>query len=303
MFDVLIIGSGSAGYTAAIYSARAGHKVGLLTGNQTGGQLTITSYVENYPGFPDKILGSQLMDHMKKQAENFGIDIEYDTVEKVDFSKRPFVCIGESRKTYESRCVIIATGANAKWLGLESEEKYKNKGVSACATCDGFFFRNKPVAVIGGGNVAVEEAIYLTNFASHIYLIHRRDTLRAENILQKRLFENPKASVLWNSKVAEILGDDKKVTGIRLNTAEGEKEISVDGIFIAIGHAPATKIFENQLKLDESGYIVTDGTKTSVEGVFAAGDVCDPFYRQAVVAAGEGCKAAIDADKFLSMAN
>lgn len=300
MIDVLVIGSGPAGYTAAIYAVRAGYEVKLITGNQDGGQLTITSFIENYPGFSEKITGPELMMKMKQQTENLGVQIEYDMIESVDFSNKPFVCKGESGNIYESRSVIIATGANAKWLGLESEDRYKNKGVSACATCDGFFFKNKIVAVVGGGNAAVEEAIYLTNFAEKVYLIHRRDSLRAEKIMQDRLMENPKIEVVWNSRVAEILGDEKRVTGILLENNGELRKIELDGVFIAIGHSPATKIFEGKLNLDENGYIIVDGTKTSVKGVFAAGDVCDPIYRQAIVSAGQGCKAAIDADKFLS---
>lgn len=303
MIDILVIGSGPAGYTAAIYAVRAGHKVKLVTGNQDGGQLMITSFIENYPGFSEKISGPQLMMQMREQAEGLGVDIEYDMIESVNFSKSPFVCTGESGNTYESRSVIVATGANAKWLGLESENKYKNKGVSACATCDGFFFKNKIVAVIGGGNAAVEESIYLTNFAKKVYLIHRRNSLRAEKVMQDRLMKNSKIEVVWNSRVAEILGDEKKVTGVLLESNEGLKKINLDGIFVAIGHAPATKIFDGKLDLDENGYIVVDGTKTSVKGIFAAGDVCDPIYRQAIVSAGQGCKAAIDADKFLSTEN
>lgn len=303
MIDVLVIGSGPAGYTAAIYAVRAGYKVKLITGNQDGGQLTITSFIENYPGFSEKITGPQLMMQMRQQAENLGVDVEYDVVESVDFSNRPFVCKGESENTYESRSVIIATGANAKWLGLESEDKYKNRGVSACATCDGFFFKNKTVAVVGGGNAAVEEAIYLTNFANKVFLIHRRDALRAEKIMQARLFENPKIEVVWNSQIAEVLGDEKRVTGVLLESDGELRKIDLDGIFVAIGHSPATKIFKGKLNLDENGYIIVDGTKTSVKGVFAAGDVCDPIYRQAIVSAGQGCKAAIDADKFLSIEN
>lgn len=300
MIDVLVMGSGPAGYTASIYAVRAGYKVKLITGNQDGGQLTITSFIENYPGFSEKISGPQLMMQMREQAENLGVDIEYDMIESVDFSKRPFVCIGESGHIYESRSVIVATGANAKWLGLESEDRYKNKGVSACATCDGFFFKNKIVAVIGGGNAAVEEAIYLTNFAEKVYLIHRRDFLRAEKVMQARLMENPKIEVVWNSRVAEILGDEKKVTGVLLENNGVLRKIDLDGVFVAIGHSPATEIFKEKLDLDEKGYIIVDGTKTSVNGIFAAGDVCDPIYRQAIVSAGQGCKAAIDADKFLS---
>lgn len=303
MIDVLVIGSGPAGYTAAIYAVRAGYDVKLITGNQDGGQLTITSFIENYPGFSEKITGPELMMKMKQQAENLGVRVEYDMIESVDFSNKPFVCKGESGNTYESRSVIIATGANAKWLGLESEDRYKNKGVSACATCDGFFFKNKIVAVIGGGNAAVEEAIYLTNFAEKVYLIHRRDSLRAEKIMQDRLMENPKIEVIWNSRVAEILGDEKRVTGVLLENNGELRKIELDGVFVAIGHSPATQIFAEKLNLDENGYIIVDGTKTSVKGVFAAGDVCDPVYRQAIVSAGQGCKAAIDADKFLSTEN
>ena len=300
MTDILVIGSGPAGYTSAIYAARAGYKVKVITGNQDGGQLTITSDIENYPGFADPISGPQLMMQMREQAEKTGVDIVFDVIDSVDFKNSPFICAGESGTRYESRSVIIATGASAKWLGIESETTYRNRGVSACATCDGFFFRGKPVAVIGGGNTAVEEAIYLTNFASKVYLIHRRDSLRAEKIMQQRLLSNPKIEVLWNSKVSEIIGDGQKVTGLLLQSNNESKEIAVDGVFVAIGHAPATKIFENHIKLDDSGYIVVNGTETSVKGVFAAGDVCDSIYRQAIVSAGQGCKAAIDADKFLS---
>ncbi len=300
MIDVLVIGSGPAGYTAAIYAIRAGYKVKLITGNQDGGQLTITSFIENYPGFSEKITGPELMMRMKQQAEHLGVQVEYDMIESVDFSSRPFICNGESGNIYESRSVIIATGANAKWLGLESEDRYKNKGVSACATCDGFFFKNKIVAVVGGGNAAVEEAIYLTNFAEKVFLIHRRDSLRAEKIMQDRLMGNPKIEVVWNSRVAEILGDEKRVTGVLLENDGKLQKIDLDGVFVAIGHSPATKIFKEKLDLDENGYIIVDGTKTSVKGVFVAGDVCDPIYRQAIVSAGQGCKAAIDADKFLS---
>ncbi len=303
MVDVLVIGSGPAGYTAAIYAVRAGYKVKLITGNQDGGQLAITSVIENYPGFSEEITGPQLMMQMRQQAENLGVEVEFDVISSVDFSNRPFVCSGESGNKYESRSIIITTGANAKWLGLESEDRYRNKGVSACATCDGFFFKNKVVAVVGGGNVAVQEAIYLTNFASKVYLIHRRDSLRAEKIIQDRLMQNPKIEIIWNSRVAEILGDDRKVTGVLLEKDGELKKIELDGVFIAIGHSPATKIFEGKLALDEYGYMIVDGTKTSVKGVFAAGDVCDPVYQQAIVSAGQGCKAAIDADKFLSTEN
>lgn len=303
MIDVLVIGSGPAGYTAAIYAVRAGYNVKLITGNQDGGQLAITSVIENYPGFSEQITGPQLMMQMRQQAESLGVEVEFDVIKSVDFSNRPFVCNGESGSEYVSRSVIVATGASAKWLGLESEERYRNKGVSACATCDGFFFKNKVVAVVGGGNVAVQEAIYLTNFASKVYLIHRRDALRAEKIMQTRLMQNPKIEIIWNSRVAEILGDERKVTGVLLEKSGELKKVELDGVFIAIGHFPATKIFEGKLDLDDHGYIVVDGTKTSVKGVFAAGDVCEPIYQQAVVSAGQACKAAIDADKFLSTEN
>ncbi len=306
MIDVLVIGSGPAGYTAAIYAARAGRKVVLLTGTQQGGQLIITSFIENYPGFADPISGPELMEKMRLQSEKVGVDIVYDVINRVDFSQRPFKCFGESA-VYESKAVIIATGANAKWLGLDSETKYVGRGVSACATCDGFFFRNKEVAVIGGGNTAVEEALYLTNFAQHVTLIHRRDTLRAERIMQQRLFVNEKIKILWNTEVRDIIGNDEKVTGLSLqNTQTNEmSEMPVDGVFVAIGHQPATSIFVGQLKTDDSGYIIKDSlsSKTSVEGVFVAGDVCNPTYRQAVVSAGQGCIAGIDADKFLSINN
>lgn len=303
MTDVLILGSGPAGYTAAIYAARAGRKVKLLTGPQQGGQLIITSFIENYPGFAEPISGIDLMERMKKQAENVGVEMVYDTISKVDFSQRPFKCFGESA-IYESKTVVIATGASAKWLGLDSEKKYMGCGVSACATCDGFFFRNKDVAVVGGGNTAVEEAIYLTNFAKSVTLIHRRDSLRAEKIMQQRLFNNGKIKVVWNAEIVDIIGDNAKVTGISLrNTKTNEiTQQNMDGVFVAIGYKPATDIFAGQLNIDNDGYIIKaqDSSRTSVEGVFVAGDVCNPVYRQAVVSAAQGCMAGIDADKFIS---
>jgi thioredoxin reductase (NADPH) len=306
MTDILIIGSGPAGYTAAIYAARAGRFVKVISGQQQGGQLTITSFIENYPGFVNPISGSALMDQMRLQAEKMGVETVSDIVESVDFSQRPFVCVGESGVLYKSKTVVVATGANAKWLGVPGEEKYRGTGVSACATCDGFFFRNKNIAVIGGGSAAVEEAIYLTNFAKSVALIHRRDELRAEKIMQKRLFENPKIEMVWNAKVVEILGDGNKVTELALVNTQDNAEFRkpVDGVFVAIGHQPATTIFKGRLEIDENGYIVFDKTSsaTSVPGVFAAGDVCDPKYRQAIVSAGQGCMAAIDADRFLSQA-
>lgn len=306
MIDVLVIGSGPAGYTAAIYAARAGRNVVLLTGTQQGGQLIITSFIENYPGFAEPISGPELMEKMRQQSEKVGVNIVYDFISSVDFSKRPFKCYGESA-TYESKTVIIATGANAKWLGLENEIKYTGRGVSACATCDGFFFRNKEVAVIGGGNTAVEEAIYLTNFAHSVTLIHRRNSLRAEQIMQQRLFANEKIKIIWDTEVADILGDDDKVTGLSLRNSKTNtmSEMPIDGVFVAIGHQPATSMFIGQLATDDNGYIIKNATNssTSVEGVFVAGDVCNPTYRQAIVSAGQGCIAGIDADKFLSINN
>ena len=303
---VLIIGSGSAGYTAGIYAARANLQPILLTGIQPGGQLTITTEIENFPGFPEPIGGTELMDRMRKQAENVGVNILDDTVASVDFSKRPFTCVSEAGTTFEADTVIIGTGASARWLGMESEQKFQGFGVSACATCDGFFYRGKDVCVIGGGNSAVEEAIYLTNFANHVTLIHRRDELRAEKIMQERLFANPKVTVVWDSVPEEILGDEDPlgVTGIRLkNVKTGDiTDLKLDGVFVAIGHRPNTEIFKGQIELDEEGYIKTEaGTpKTNVKGVFAAGDVQDKHYRQAITAAGTGCMAALEADRFLS---
>ena len=288
---VLIIGSGPAGYTAAIYAARANLKPMLVAGLQPGGQLTITTDVENYPGFADVIQGPWLMEQMRKQAEHVGTQIIEDLIVKVDFAKRPFEATGDSGDVYTADSVIIATGAQARWLGLPSEEKFKGFGVSACATCDGFFFRDQEVAVVGGGNTAVEEALYLTNHASKVTVIHRRDEFRAEKILQDRLFKNPKIEVIWDSVVAEITGTDDPpgVTGVTVrNVKTGEtKEIKVDGVFIAIGHDPATALFKGQVKMDEGGYILTapDSTRTDVPGVYAAGDVKDHIYRQAVTAA------------------
>ena len=303
---VLILGSGPAGATAAIYAARANLKPIMVHGMQPGGQLTITTDVENYPGFAEMIQGPWLMEQMIAQAKNVGTEIISDHITKVDLSKKPFVLEGMSGDKYICDSLIISTGAQAKWLGLESEKKFQGFGVSGCATCDGFFFKNKEVMVIGGGNTAVEEALYLTNHASKVTLVHRRDSLRAEKILQERLFKNPKISVIWNSALDEVLGDEKprSVTGAKIkNLLSGEiSEIPVDGIFIAIGHKPNTEIFKDQLDLDEEGYIKTKAgsTHTSVEGVFACGDVQDKIYRQAVTAAGTGCVAALDADKFLS---
>lgn len=302
----LIIGAGPAGYTAAIYSSRANlHPIQLL-GPQPGGQLTITTDVENYPGFKDVIQGPWLMEQMHEQAMHVGTDMRYETVEHVDFSKRPFVVTTDAPTTYTADSVIIATGAQAKWLGLESETHFRGYGVSGCATCDGFFFKNKNVAVIGGGNSAVEEAIYLTNHCAHVTLIHRRDSLRAEKIAQDRLLRNPKISVMWDTAVEEFLGSDQPVrslTGLRLKNLKTNaiNDHKFDGAFVAIGHTPMSGIF-HQLKRDSEGYIIaTPGsTQTSIPGVFAAGDVQDKVFRQAVTAAGQGCMAALEAEKFLA---
>ncbi len=303
---VVIIGSGPAGYTAGIYAARAMLEPLLIAGMQPGGQLTITTDVENYPGFAEPVQGPELMEAMRQQAENVGTEIVNDLITEVNFSSRPFRLKGDSGTEYTADAVIIATGAQAKWLGLESEEKFKGFGVSACATCDGFFYRGKKVMVIGGGNTAVEEALFLTNFASEVILVHRRDELRAEKVLQKRLLEHPKITVMWDSVLEEVLGTEnpKGVTGAKLkNVKTGEiSEVDVDGIFIAIGHAPATEVFRGQVAMNERGYIELAcwSTKTSVEGVFAAGDVADEKYRQAVTAAGMGCMAALEAEHWLA---
>jgi len=304
---VLIIGGGPAGYTAAIYAARASLQPLQVLGLQPGGQLMITTDVENYPGFGQTIQGPWLMEQMHQQAEHVGTEMINDFITAVDFSQHPFVCQGDSETVYHTDTVIIATGAQARWLGLESEEKYRGFGVSACATCDGFFFKDKRVAIIGGGNTAVEEAIFLTNHASHVTLIHRRDHLRAEKIAQDRLFRNPKISVIWDTAIDEVLGKDtpyKAVTGLALcNQKTGEKsQLEIDGVFVAIGHTPMSEIFKGQIDLDNEGYILTkpNSTATSTPGVFAAGDVQDKIFRQAVTAAGQGCMAAIEAEKFLS---
>ena len=304
--NTIIIGSGAAGYTAAIYTARANMNPVLVNGQEPGGQMTVTTDVENYPGFKDVIQGPWLMDQMKAQAESVGTKIINDTITECNFKSKPFELIGDSKSVYYGKTVIIATGATARWLGIKSEEKFKGYGVSACATCDGFFFKNKIVAVVGGGNTAVEEALYLTLHAKKVLLIHRRDKLRAEKILQDRLFKNPKIEVVWDSNTKEIYGDEnpKKVTGISIiNTKTNKlKSIGLDGVFIAIGHDPATNIFKNKIKLDNEGYILTKSgsTKTNIPGVFAAGDVIDKIYRQAVTAASLGCMAAIDAEKYIA---
>lgn len=305
--DLLVIGAGPAGYTAAIYAARANLAPVLVAGLQPGGQLTITTDVENYPGFAEAVQGPWLMEQMAAQAQNVGTRIEYDIITSVDFkSGSPFRLVGDSGTVYVAKSVIIATGAQAKWLGLPSEKTLQGAGVSACATCDGFFYRGKNVVVVGGGNTAVEEALYLTHHAAHVTLVHRRDTLRAEKILQDRFFKNPKTSILWNTTVEDILatGTPPTVNAIRVrNTQDGTtQDLPADGIFIAIGHAPTTEIFKGQVTLDAEGYIETTPgtTRTSVPGVFAAGDVQDKIYRQAVTAAGTGCMAALDAERYLA---
>ncbi|NBV05813.1 MAG: thioredoxin-disulfide reductase [Proteobacteria bacterium] len=304
---VAIIGSGPAGYTAAIYAARANLEPFIINGNTPGGQLTITTEVENFPGFAEAVQGPWLVEQMEKQAIHVGTKIFHDHIKQVDFSKRPFKMIGESEDVYEADAVIIATGAQAKWLGLESEKKFQGFGVSGCATCDGFFFKNKDVIVVGGGNSAVEEALYLTNHAKKVFVVHRRDKFKSEKILQDRLFKNPKIEVIWNHALEEVLGSEnpKTVTGALLkNTVNGEiREMKIDGIFIAIGHKPNSDLFkETGINIDEEGYILTkpNSTATSVAGVYAAGDIQDKIYRQAVTAAGTGCMAALEIEKFLA---
>ena len=302
---VLILGSGPAGLTAAIYAARANLQPILVAGMQPGGQMTITTEVENYPGFSQVIQGPWLMEEMQKQAEHVGTRFIQDTITAIDLTKRPFVAQGDSGDSYVGDTVIIATGAQARWLGLPSEQHFKGFGVSACATCDGFFFRGKAVAVVGGGNTAVEEAIYLTNHASKVTLIHRRDSFRAEKIMQDRLFANPKISVIWDSVVEDVQGKDNppEVTSITIRNVKSgaTSQLPIDGLFVAIGHTPNTALFKDALELDSDGYLVTKpgSTTTKIPGVFAAGDVQDKIFRQAVTAAGTGCMAAIEAEKFL----
>ena len=305
---VLILGSGAAGLTAAIYSARANLKPILIHGMQPGGQMTITTDVENYPGFPDVIQGPWLMEQMQSQAENVGTKMITDTVVSAKLNVRPFELVCDSGDTYTTDALIISTGAQAKWLGIDSEKKYQGFGVSACATCDGFFYRGKEVAVIGGGNTAVEEALYLTNHAEKVKLIHRRDTLRAEKLLQERLFSHPKIEIIWNTVVDEIMGNTEgpmpEVTGISLKHIKTNEitQHNLQGVFVAIGHTPNTEIFGDQLDKDAEGYIITkpDSTATSIPGVFAAGDVQDNVYRQAITAAGTGCMAALEVEKFIA---
>jgi thioredoxin reductase (NADPH) len=303
---VIVLGSGPAGYTAAIYAARAMLAPTLIQGSQPGGQLTITTDVENYPGFAEPIQGPWLMEQMQAQAEHVGTRLVQDIIVSADLAKRPFTLVADSGDRYIAETLIIATGASANWLGLPSEEKFKGFGVSACATCDGFFYRGKRVAVVGGGNTAAEEALFLTNFADKVTLIHRRPTLRADKTNQMRLADNPKIEIIYDSVVDEVVGTDnpRGVTAIKLrNLSEGAStQLDVDGLFIAIGHSPATELFRGQVEMDDDGYIKTapDSTKTSIPGVFAAGDVKDKVFRQAVTAAGMGCMAALEAERFLA---
>ena len=303
---VLIIGSGPAGYTAGIYAARAGLKPVLVSGTQVGGQLTITTEVENFPGFPEPIQGGELMQRMRDQAQNVGVQMIDDTITEIDFEHRPFVCSSENANSFVGDSLIIATGASARWLGLPSEEKFRGFGVSACATCDGFFYRNRNVAVVGGGNSALEEALYLTNFAKNVTIIHRRDAFRADKTMQERVAQNHKINVIWNCVVEEILGTESPlgVTGLRLKNVKTDNttDVAVYGVFIAIGHHPNTDLVKGHLHLDKENYIVTkhNSCETSIKGVFAAGDVRDPQYRQAIIAAGSGCVAALEAEKYLN---
>jgi thioredoxin reductase (NADPH) len=303
---VLILGSGPAGCTAAIYAARAMLEPVMVGGLQPGGQLTITTEVENYPGFREAIQGPWLMEQMQGQAEHLGTRVVYDLIASADLARRPFILTGDSGKRYSTDALIVATGAQAKWLGLQSEEKLKGFGVSACATCDGFFFKGKKVVVVGGGNTAVEEALFLTNFATDVTLVHRRDTLRADKTNQARIDQHPKTRIVWDSVVEEVLGagEPRIVSGVRIrNLKTGASDtLPADGLFVAIGHTPATEVFRGQLDMDEDGYIRTapDSTKTSIPGVFAAGDVKDKVFRQAVTAAGMGCMAALEAERFLA---
>ena len=306
---VLILGSGPAGYTAAIYAARAMLKPILVYGSQPGGQLTTTTDVENYPGHSKVIQGPWLMDEMKGQAKAVGTEMIQDHINKIDLSKKPFVATGDSGQIYTADTLIISTGAQARWLNLKSEQEFRGFGVSACATCDGFFFKEKEVAVVGGGNAAVEEAMFLTKFASKVKLIHRRNKLRAEKMLQEKLRTNKKIEIIWDSVVEEVVGNQKpkSVNGVKIkNVKSGEiADLKVDGLFVAIGHDPATSLFKNQLKMDKEGYLITkpDSTQTSIPGVFAAGDVKDKIFRQAITAAGMGCMSALEAEKFLSKEN
>ena len=303
---VLIIGSGPAGYTAAVYAARAMLKPIMVSGMEPGGQLTTTTDVENYPGFAEVIQGPWLMEQMREQAKTVGTEMIEDHIASIDLKSKPFKAVGDTGQKYTADSIIISTGAQARWLNIESEQKFRGFGVSACATCDGFFFKDNTVAVVGGGNAAVEEAMFLTKFASKVKLIHRRDSLRAEKLLQKKLMENKKIEIIWDSVVEEVIGDNdpKNVKGLKIKNVKTNKveELKIDGLFIAIGHDPATQLFKDQLDMDKEGYLTTksDSTETNIPGVFAAGDVKDKIFRQAVTAAGMGCMAALEAEKYLS---
>ncbi len=303
---VLIIGSGPAGYTAAVYAARAMLKPILVHGMEPGGQLTTTTDVENFPGFAEVIQGPWLMEQMKEQAQAVGTEMIEDHIASVNLKSKPFEAVGDGGQKYTADTIIISTGAQARWLNIDSEQKFRGFGVSACATCDGFFFKEKSVAVVGGGNAAVEEAMFLTKFASKVQLIHRRNELRAEKLLQKKLMENKKIEIIWDSVVEEVIGDDepKNVKGLKIKNVKTNetKELKIDGLFIAIGHDPATQLFKDQLNMDKEGYLITkpDSTETNIPGVFAAGDVKDKIFRQAVTAAGMGCMSALEAEKFLA---
>jgi len=303
---VLIIGSGPAGYTAAVYAARAMLKPIMISGMEPGGQLTTTTDVENYPGFAKVIQGPWLMEEMRDQAKAVGTEMIEDHISSVNLKSKPFEAIAESGQKYTADSIIVSTGAQARWLNIESEQKFRGFGVSACATCDGFFFKEKTVAVVGGGNAAVEEAMFLTKFASKVQLIHRRNELRAEKLLQKKLMENKKIEIIWDSVVEEVIGDEepKNVKGLKIKNVKTNeiKELKIDGLFIAIGHDPATQLFKDQLNMDKEGYLITkpDSTETNIPGVFAAGDVKDKIFRQAVTAAGMGCMSALEAEKYLA---
>jgi len=303
---VLIIGSGPAGYTAAVYAARAMLKPIMVSGMEPGGQLSTTTDVENYPGFAEVIQGPWLMEQMRDQAKAVGTEMIEDHISSINLKSKPFEAIGDGGEKYTADSIIISTGAQARWLNIESEQKFRGFGVSACATCDGFFFKEKTVAVVGGGNAAVEEAMFLTKFASKVHLIHRRDELRAEKLLQKKLMENKKIEIIWDSVVEEVIGDEnpKNVKGLKIKNVKSNdiKELKIDGLFIAIGHDPATQLFKDQLNMDKEGYLITkpDSTETNIPGVFAAGDVKDKIFRQAVTAAGMGCMSALEAEKYLA---
>lgn len=301
--DILIIGSGPAGYTAGIYASRTGKNTILVSGNEIGGQLTLSNDVENFPGFENPITGGELMETMKKQAFNLGVNIINDTIVEVDFSNLPFECSSQNHNVFYTKSIIIATGASAKWLDIESEEAYKGYGISVCATCDGYFYKGKDVAVVGGGNTALEEALYLANFARSVTIIHRRESLRADIKAQEKIKQHPKINIKYNATIEKFIGEDKNLKAIKIKNVQNDKEeiIKIDGVFIAIGHKPNTEFLRGEINLDDSGYIITkpDSCQTNIEGVFACGDVKDPKFRQAIIAAGSGAMAAIEASRWL----